>query len=69
MNRLGLLLFLIAVVSVPLAAQAPRFDVVSVKPAPPTGDVTLIRQNAAGRFTADGITVFNLIQQAHGVFG
>ena len=69
MNRLGLLLFLIAVVSVPLAAQAPRFDVVSVKPAPLTADVTLIRQNTAGRFTADGITVFNLIQQAHGVFG
>ena len=48
MNRLGLLLVLIALVRVPLTSQAPRFDVVSVKPTLPTADVAIIRQNSAG---------------------
>jgi uncharacterized protein (TIGR03435 family) len=70
MTRLGLLLVLIVAISLPLSSQAPpRFEVVSVRPARSAEEVALVRQNAAGRFIADSISVHTLIQQAYDVFG
>lgn len=69
MTRLGLFLVLIAATGLPLTAQGKRFDVASVKPTQSTESGTMILQNTGGRFTAESITVFNLIQQAYDIYG
>jgi uncharacterized protein (TIGR03435 family) len=67
MTRLGVLLVLIAAVTVSLLSQTLRFDVVSVKPTRSTEDVAFLRWRE-GRFNAESMTPQNLIQQAHDVF-
>lgn len=68
MNRVAVLV--LCGFTATLAAQqpAPAFEIVSVKPTQSTEKGTVIRQDAGGRFVADNITVFNLIQQAYDVF-
>jgi uncharacterized protein (TIGR03435 family) len=48
---------------------APRFEVASIKPTRSAETATLIRQNTGGRFVAENITLFNLLQQAYDVYG
>ena len=68
MNRF---VFFVLCATASLAAQqppAPAFEVASVKPSQATGDTSVIRQSAGGRFFADNVTVSGLIQQAYDVF-
>jgi hypothetical protein len=64
-----LTIVVLCAVSVAGVAQSPlRFEVASVKPTRSSEGFTVIRQNEGGRFVADGITVSNLIQQAHDLY-
>jgi uncharacterized protein (TIGR03435 family) len=68
MTRLGMLLVLIATADLPLAAQVMRFEVASIKPTRSVATATVIRQNEGGRFVAENITLFELLQQAYDVY-
>jgi uncharacterized protein (TIGR03435 family) len=51
---------------IPLSAQSPTFDVVSIKPSPSGTPPFLRRQWIRGRFTGRGLPLGNLIRQAFG---
>jgi uncharacterized protein (TIGR03435 family) len=70
MTRLGLLLLLSIAAAFPLTARqaAPTFEVASIKPSQSTEQVAFIHQDTGGRFRAENITVFGLIQQAYNLF-
>ena len=66
MTRVGLLLALFFAAGLPLTAQAPAFEIVSVRPTQATDGVI---RSTAGKFVADSITVLDLIEQAYDVYG
>lgn len=68
MTRLALLLVLITSSGLPVASQAMRFEVASIKPTRSAETGTVIGQNEGGRFVAENITLFNLLQQAYDVY-
>jgi uncharacterized protein (TIGR03435 family) len=72
MNRFVLVALCgVTAASVAAAQQpaAPAFEVASVKPTQSTASFSIIQPYVNGRFLADNVTVFNLIQQAYHVFG
>lgn len=70
MSRIAVTVGVVCVIVAALAGQqpVPAFEVASVKPSQATGEGSIIRQRAGGRFLADNVTVSVLIQQAYDVF-
>ena len=70
MRRIAVILVAVVCAPILIAQQAAsRFEVASIKPTRSSEGVTMIRQNTGGRFVAESITSFNLIQQAYDLYG